>query len=50
MHSMVGIVDGREIGAAAGGDGEAGAAEEIDGGVFEAAFGDAELELHALPP
>ena len=45
-----GIVDGGEIGAAAGGDLEAGAAEEIDGGVFEAAFGNAEFELHGLPP
>jgi hypothetical protein len=41
-----GVVDGGEIGAAAGGDGEAGAAEEVDGGVLEAAFGDAELEFH----
>ena len=45
-----GIVDGGEVGAAGGGDGEAGAAEEIDGGVFEAAFGDAEFELHGLAP
>ena len=45
-----GIVDGGEIGAAAGGDLESGAAEQIDGGVFQAAFGNAELELHGLPP
>ena len=44
------IVDGGEVGAAAGGDVEAGAAEEVDGGVLEAAFGNAEFELHALPP
>ena len=43
-----GIVDGGEVGARAGGDVEAGAAEEIDGGVFEAAFGDAEFELHCF--
>jgi hypothetical protein len=46
-HALeIGIVDGREIAARAGADVEAGAAEEIDGGVFETAFGDAEFELH----
>ena len=46
-----GIVDAGEIGAAAGGDLESGAAEEIDGGVFQAAFGNAEFEQHQdLPP
>ena len=28
----------------------AGAAEQIDGGVFQAAFGNAQFQLHALPP
>ena len=41
-----GIVDGGKVRAAAGGDVEAGAAEQVDGGVLEAAFGDAEFELH----
>jgi hypothetical protein len=44
------IVDGRKIGAAAGGDAEAGAAEQIDGGVFQAALGNAEFELHFVLP
>ena len=44
------IVDAGEIGAAGGGDLESGAAEEIDGGVFQAAFGNAEFELHRLSP
>ena len=46
----LGIVDGREIRAAAGGDVVAGAAEQIDGGVLQAALGNAELQLHGLPP
>ena len=29
---------------------EAGAAEQIDGGVLQAALGNAEFELHGLPP
>ena len=51
QHALdFGIVDAGEVGAAAGGDLEAGAAEEIDGGVFQAAFGNAEFEFHRLPP
>ena len=50
-HALdIGIVDGREVGAAAGGDVKAGAAEQIDGRVFQAAFGNAEFQFHALPP
>ncbi len=41
-----GIVDAGEVGAAAGDDLESGAAEQIDGGVFETAFGNAEFEFH----
>jgi hypothetical protein len=33
-----------------GGDVEAGAAEQIDGRVLEAAFGNAEFQLHRLAP
>ena len=51
QHALdFGIVDAGEVGAAAGGDLEAGAAEQIDGGVLQAAFGNAEFELHGLPP
>ena len=39
------IVDDREVGAAGGLDMEAGLPEQIDGGVFEGAFGDTEFEL-----
>ena len=46
----IGIVDAREIRPAAGGDGEAGAAEQVDGGVFEAPFGYSQLEFHGLAP
>jgi len=50
-HALdLGIVDAGEIGTAAGGDGETGAAEQVDGGVFQAAFGDAEFEYHERPP
>jgi hypothetical protein len=38
----------REIGAAADGDLESGAAKQIDGRVFETAFGNAEFEFHLV--
>ena len=41
-----GIVHGREIRAAASGDVVSGAAEEIDGGRFQATFRDAQFQLH----
>ena len=44
------IVDGREVGAAAGGDVEAGPAEQIDGRVLQTALGNAEPQFHSLPP
>ncbi len=51
QHALdFGIVDRGKIRAAAGGDVEARAAEQIDGGVFQAALGNAELQLHSLPP
>ncbi len=39
------VVDGGEVGAAVGEDAPAGAFEECDGGVLEAALGDAEFEF-----
>ena len=44
------VVDGRKVRAGAGGDDEAGAAEQVDGGVFQTAFGDSQFEHHAWPP
>ena len=43
-----GIVNRRKIRAAAGGDLESGAAEQIDRGVFQTAFGNSEFEFHDL--
>jgi hypothetical protein len=45
-----GIVNGRKIRSRAGGDVETRAAKQIDGRVFQAALGNAELELHDLLP
>ncbi len=42
----LGIVDRGKIRAAAGRDVEAGAAEQVDGRVLQAAFGDAEFQFH----
>jgi len=39
-----GVVDRRDVTAGAYGDLPTGAAEEVDGGVLEAAFGDAEFQ------
>jgi hypothetical protein len=45
-HALdLGVVDGGKVAAAAGVDVPAGAGEESEGGVLEAAFGDAEFEL-----
>jgi len=45
-HALdLGVVDGGEIGAAIGVDAPSGAFEEGDGGVLQAAFGDAEAEF-----
>src|SRR5262249_13574451 len=48
--SDFGVIDPWEIGTAAGGDLKTSAAEQINGRILEASLGNAELELHALPP